>query len=111
MKSAYTPKETMELKRLYLECSKSPEEIAETTGRSIFSIRSKLVKEGIYVSKPKEISKISLSKKGLVRELEKLTGLQFIALAGANKSDLVKLVNYIKYGKDTTSSFESSSRN
>lgn len=111
MKSAYTSTETMELKRLYLEDSKSPEEIANVTGRSIFSIRSKLVKEGIYISKPKETGKTSLSKKSLVRELENLTGLQFIALAGANKADLVKLVNYIRYEKDTTSNFESSRRN
>ena len=48
------------------------ETIAESIGKSVRSVRSKLVREGVYVAKPKTASKKvqGPTKKELLRELD-----------------------------------------
>ena len=48
------------------------EQIADAVGKSVRSVRSKLVREGVYVAKPKTTSKKVLgpTKKELLRELD-----------------------------------------
>lgn len=90
-KPAYTEEQTKELHRLYLEEKKSVEEIAAILQRRPKSVRSKLVRDKVYVAPQKTNSKTNPGKKQLVLELEDITGLSFDSLIGANKSDLQKL--------------------
>lgn len=95
-KSSYTAEEKAMAKDLY-EKGTSVEEIAAILNKSVQSVRSKLVKEGIYVKVEKHSTrKTGPGKKELVRDLEKLTGIEFTALTGANKLDLIRLKNFIE---------------
>ena len=96
-KSAYSKEEETLLRHLYLDDKIPLEEIAEQMGKSIPSIRSKLVRDGVY----HKIVRIKQKKTGpgikeLVRDIEGITGLHFDALARANKSDLIHLVGWLK---------------
>lgn len=102
MKSSYTIDETNKLKTLYVTEEREINEIAEIMDKPISSIRSKLVKEGVYKKVSHKSSKRLPSKKELVREIEELSGLMFPTLASANKLDLLVLTEYLKHGKNTT---------
>ena len=96
-KSAYSEDQEMLLRQLYLDEKVSLEKIAEILGKSIPSIRSKLVREGVY----KKVNYIKEKKTGpgikqLVRDIEDITGLHFDALSRANKSDLLRLIEWMK---------------
>lgn len=104
-KSAYSEEEVRLLRYLYLDEKISVEEIAEQMDKSIPSIRSKLVRDGVY----HKIVHIKQKKTGpgikeLVRDIEKITGLRFDALARANKSDLVRLTGWLKKYEDNRES-------
>ena len=96
-KRAYSDEQVLKLRQLYLEEQLSLEEIAEELDKSVPSIRSKLVKEGIYQkSDKKSTRKSGPSIKELVRDIENITGLHFEGLMRANKQDLVKLDSWIR---------------
>lgn len=104
-KSAYSEEEVKILRYLYLDENFSLEEIAKQLDKSIPSIRSKLVRDGVY----KKIAHIKYKKMGpgikeLVRDIEGITGLRFDALARANKSDLVRLAKWLKEHEDNSES-------
>lgn len=94
-KPAYNEEQTKELHSLYLEQKLSVEEIAKILERTPKSVRSKLVKDKVYVVPPKPSTKINPGKKELVLEIEKITGLNFDSLIVANKSDLQKLKDWV----------------
>ena len=68
-------------------------DIANGIGKSVRSVRSKLVREGVYVAKPKTTSKKVLgpTKKELLKDLEK-TGMEVAGLEGATKEAIERLL-------------------
>ena len=69
------------------------EQIADAVGKSVRSVRSKLVREGVYVAKPKTTSKKVLgpTKKELLKDLEQ-TGMEVAGLEGATKEAITRLL-------------------
>jgi hypothetical protein len=67
--------------------------IADGIGKSVRSVRSKLVREGVYVAKPKAKSNKVLgpTKKELLKDLEK-TGVDVAGLEGATKEAITRLL-------------------
>ena len=74
------------------EAGESVESIAEAIGKSVRSVRSKLVREGVYVAKEKTTSKKVLgpTKKELLRVLE--THIDVTGLEGATKEAIENLI-------------------
>ena len=70
--------------------------IAETLGRSVRSIQSKLVHEGVYVATPKAKAKVDTgpTKKDLLNELEALVPFDVSGLAGATKASIEAILAY-----------------
>lgn len=71
-------------------------EIAETLGKTVRSIRSKLVREGVYVASPKGASNKTEgpSKKELLREIE-AKGFDTTGFEGATKIALSRLLGLV----------------
>ena len=71
-------------------------EIAETLGKTVRSIRSKLVREGVYVASPKGASTKTEgpSKKELLREIE-AKGFDTTGFEGATKIALSRLLGLV----------------
>ena len=69
------------------------ESIADSIGKSIRSVRSKLVREGVYVAAPTQKSERvqGPTKKELLVELES-TGFDVKGLEGATKEAIVRLI-------------------
>jgi hypothetical protein len=92
----YTPEMLDTLYSMYEKLgNEGIEEIARTIGKTEKSIRSKLVREGLY--KPSEKSKVKAngpSKKELLREIEK-HGFDPEGFEGATKVALNRLLNVI----------------
>lgn len=93
----YTPEMLEQMLSMYEELGNDGiEQIAETLGKPVRSIRSKLVREGVYVASPKGATAKAdgPSKKELLRELEALnfdpTGFE-----GATKIALNRLLQLI----------------
>ena len=72
-------------------------EIAEALGRSVRSVRSKLVREGVYVATPKakDNTDVGPSKKNLLNELEALVPFDVSGLSGATKASIVSIIEYV----------------
>ena len=72
------------------------EDIAETFGKTVRSIRSKLVREGVYVATPKgpAVKADGPSKKELLRELES-KGFDTEGFEGATKIALSRLLGVL----------------
>ena len=71
------------------------ENIAEAIGRSVRSVRSKLVREGVYVATPKPTkAKVDAgpTKKELLNELEQLVDFDVTGLMGATKASISDLI-------------------
>ena len=69
------------------------EAIAESIEKSVRSVRSKLVREGVYVAKPKAKSTkvMGPTKKELLKDLE-ATGFDVAGFEGATKDAIVRLI-------------------
>lgn len=93
----YTPEMVEELLSMYEELgNEGIEQIAETLKRPVRSVRSKLVKEGVYVSSPKTAIKTNgPSKKELLRDIESL-GFEVEGFEGATKVALARLLGLVK---------------
>lgn len=96
--NAYSDKETKKLIKLYSSLgTENLEGIAVELNKTVRSVRSKLVKEGIYVpsttSYPKKTGK---SKKELLRDLESIVELDTGGFFGATKESLNALITYLK---------------
>lgn len=103
MKSAYTEEEKNKLLSLYEELgTENLELIAEKLDRPVKSIRSKLVREQVYVAtKPGYIKKTGKSKKELLRDLEGIIDIDVTGFLGANKESLLSLIEFLKKDDDT----------
>ena len=68
------------------------DQIAEAIGKNVRSVRSKLVREGVYIATPKKVAKKveGPSKKELLRSIES-TGFDVAGFEGATKSALTRL--------------------
>ena len=97
-RNVYSEEETKTLLSLYNDLGvESVEEIAEIMGKPVRSVRSKLVREGVYKShKPTYERKTGTSKKELLLELEALVDFDTTGFFGATKDSLHNLINFIK---------------
>ena len=72
-------------------------EIAEELGKTVRSIRSKLVREGVYVATPKAVkAKVDTgpTKKELLNQLETLVPFDVTGLMGATKAAIADLIDF-----------------
>jgi len=73
--------------------------IADTIGKSVRSVRAKLVREGVYVAKPKSASAKTSdgpTKKELLNKLESIAPFQVNGFMGATKSALADLLGHLE---------------
>ncbi len=96
--NAYSEKETKKLVKLYSSLgTDNLEEIAAELNKTVRSVRSKLVKEGIYVpSTTTYFKKTGKSKKELLRDLETIVDFDTGGFFGATKESLTDLITYLK---------------
>ena len=75
----------------------SVDEIATDMGKSVRSVRSKLVREGVYVAKAKPAAKRDNgpTKKELLIELE-ATGFDVNGFEGATKDAIMRLIAHVQ---------------
>ena len=76
------------------QANKSVEEIATSIGKSLRSVRSKLVREGVYVAQEKKTSRKSdePTKKELLKTLDGLVDFPTVGLLGATKVSIMDLI-------------------
>ena len=72
------------------------DEIADSIGKSVRSVRSKLVREGVYVASPKKAAakQDGPSKKEILRDIE-ATGFDVSGFGGATKMALTRLMGVV----------------
>ena len=87
----YTQAQVAQITEAY-NSGQSIDEIADAVGKSVRSVRSKLVREGVYVAKPKTTSKKVLgpTKKELLRKLD--DHMDTKGLEGATKEAIERLI-------------------
>ena len=86
----YTPEQTAMMVEQY-KSGTTVEQLAETLGKTVRSVRSKLVREGVYVAqeKAKARKETGATKKEILKELESLDAqLPVNGLLGASKEAL-----------------------
>ena len=90
----YTPELTAQIVSDY-QAGTPVDEIADTIGKSVRSVRSKLVREGVYVAKEKVATRtiVGPTKKELLRSLE--GRLDPRGFEGATKEALTRLLGVI----------------
>lgn len=98
----YTEEEVSTLIELYEQYgTEGLDSIAEIMHKPVRSIRSKLVKEGIYVPAVKVVArKTGPSKKELLNELEDIVGFDTTGFSGATKDVLSSLIVYLDKEQD-----------
>ena len=91
----YTPEMTATIIDQY-QAGVSVDEIATDIGKSIRSVRSKLVREGVYVAAPKVKStrEQGPTKKEILRDIE-ATGFEVKGFEGATKEALTRLMGMV----------------
>tara|TARA_S200002703_G_C3714878_1_gene219600 strand:+ start:277 stop:576 length:300 start_codon:yes stop_codon:yes gene_type:complete len=89
----YTPELTAQIVSDY-EAGIAVEAIAESIEKSVRSVRSKLVREGVYIAKPKTTSRKSdePTKKELLNSLEAVYPFNVNDLTGATKDGIKDLL-------------------
>ena len=71
--------------------------IAESVGKTVRSVRSKLVREGVYVAQPKQTAakREGPTKKELLRDIE-TAGMDATGFEGATKDALARLLGVVQ---------------
>ena len=72
--------------------------IADTIGKSVRSVRSKLVREGVYIAKPKATTsdkREGPTKKELLNSLENIAPFEVNGFMGATKTALSDLLDHL----------------
>ena len=89
----YTPAQVAQITEAY-NSGQDIDEIASAIGKSVRSVRSKLVREGVYVAKEKTTSKkvMGPTKKELLRVLD--AHIDTKGLEGATKEAIEGLINH-----------------
>jgi plasmid maintenance system antidote protein VapI len=93
-KQNYTEEMTNKLVSDY-QSGVSVETLAETLGKSVRSVRSKLVREGVYIAaeKPVKTAKVEgPSKKEMLNELEALVDFPVDGFMGATKEAIAHVI-------------------
>jgi hypothetical protein len=93
----YTPEMLNRMLTMYTELgNEGIADIAESLGKTVRSVRSKLVREGVYVASPKGVATKSEgpSKKELLREIE-ANGFDTEGFDGATKVALSRLLGLV----------------
>ena len=72
--------------------------IADEIGKSVRSVRSKLVREGVYVAQPKAPSqkRDEPTKKELLNQLETIAPFEVTGFMGATKSAISDLISHLE---------------
>ena len=96
----YTAAQVESLVEMYAELgNEGMEQIAQALNKSVRSVRSKLVREGVYVASPKT-AKVAKdngpSKKELLNDLEAIIGFDVTGLNGATKGAIADLIKFAK---------------
>lgn len=81
------------------EAGVSVEAIAEAVGKSVRSVRSKLVREGVYVAAPKAAKakrEEGPTKKELLRDLEALAPFPVEGFMNATKEAITALITFLE---------------
>ena len=93
----YTPELTAQIVDQY-QGGISVEDIAASIEKSVRSVRSKLVREGVYVSQPKVATRKSdePTKKELLNELETVYPFDVNGLTGATKDAIKDLLTHFQ---------------
>ena len=91
----YSPELTGQIVSAY-QAGTAVEEIAESIGKSVRSVRSKLVREGVYVAKEKPATRKveGATKKEILRDLD-ATGFDTKGFEGATKDALTRLLGMV----------------
>ena len=91
----YTPEMTAQIVDDY-QAGIDVAEIAESIGKSVRSVRSKLVREGVYVAKPKVTARKSdePTKKELLNQLEDVAPFPVDGFMGATKEAINELLTH-----------------
>lgn len=89
----YTPEMTAKIVDDY-QAGITVEQIADAIDKSVRSVRSKLVREGVYVAQPKAKARKAdePTKKELLIELEQIAPFQVTGLMGATKEAIKDLI-------------------
>lgn len=94
----YTEEQVTQLHDMYAEMgSEGLDAIAEAIGKTVRSVRAKLVRDGLYVA-PTKASSLKAngpSKKDILREFETV-GFDPTGLEGATKEALVRILDQIR---------------
>jgi len=93
----YTPELTATIIEQY-EGGVDVAEIAASIDKSVRSVRSKLVREGVYVAAPKTASKKQMgpTKKELLIELEQVAPFSVDGFMGATKEAINDLIKHLQ---------------
>lgn len=93
----YTDEQVEQLHQLYSELgNEGLDEICETMGKSLASVRAKLVKDGLYVAPEKQtIRKDGPSKKELIRKIHDM-GHPVEGLEGATKEAISWVIGLLE---------------
>ena len=96
----YTPEQVQSVVDQYKQLGNAGlEDIAASVDKSVRSVRSKLVREGVYVATPKPVAAkkdTGPTKKELLNELENLVGFSVTSLQGSTKEGLLSLIAFAK---------------
>lgn len=99
-KQNYTPKMVEEMIAMYEELgNEGLEQIAETVGRGVRSVRSKLVREGVYVASEKPVAAKrdeGPTKKELLNHLESIAPFGVDGLMGATKAAISEIIAFVE---------------
>lgn len=94
----YTDEQLDLAKSMYAELgNEGMAEIAAAIGKAERSVRSKLVREGVYIATPKAVTvrkDTGPTKKELLNQLESIVGFDVTPLQGATKEGLQSLIEY-----------------
>ena len=79
----------------------SVDEISKSIGKSVRSVRSKLVREGVYIPQEKSTSKKvqEPTKKELLKVLDTLVDFSTTGLLGATKESILDLIKFAEKQK------------
>jgi|TARA_R110001592_G_scaffold50745_8_gene156804 hypothetical protein len=93
----YTDEQIAQAIEMYQEVGNDGlDQIADTIGKSVRSVRSKLVREGVYVATPKKAAakQEGPSKKEILRDIE-AKGFDVAGFEGATKMALTRLLGVV----------------
>jgi|TARA_Y100000389_G_C17382636_1_gene475224 hypothetical protein len=94
----YTTAQVEQIVSMYADLgNEGLQDISDAVGKSVRSVRSKLVREGVYVATPKAAAPKrdqGPTKKELLNQLEEMVGFDVTPLSGSTKEGLQSLIAF-----------------